>query len=87
MRTVEYYIKEVRSVFEVAKFDGTKAPTEVYTVDVKRGKCNCIGALAHGKHGSNEKHVKMVNLWLAVGCPDPWTWNRIRKIQEEHGMD
>ena len=86
MKNPEYYIREKDNLFEVAKFDGTKEPVEVYVVNPMAGTCTCWAGMRMYKGGMKEKHVKMVVLWQATGRPDPWTWNRIRKIGEEHGM-
>ena len=56
-----------RLTFEIAKFDGTKAPVDVYFVSYAQstgtGKCSCRGYRVHGK-GNNDKHILMIKEWL-----------------------
>lgn len=70
----EYYVRRIDEVtFEVAKFrdmSGGEQPSRVYTVNWNAargtGKCNCPAGSYRGT-GKNDKHVLMVQQWIAGG--------------------
>jgi hypothetical protein len=64
---VEYYIRRLGpACCEVAKFDGTEAPAETYTV--RWETCTCFV-------GWNCKHVRLVQQWVQLGEPPAVFWN------------
>ena len=74
---MEYYFKrKSETLVEVAKFDGTKEPTEIYTVRVYRMgavSCNCLGFVMHHVRC---KHLEMVRKWLFCGELLPDSFNQ-----------
>lgn len=63
----EYYVKRVGLTdFEVAKFEGTEAPSAIYNVRLKDGhwSCDCFSG-----RGDHDKHANLVARWLDDGEP------------------
>lgn len=73
-KTAEYAIKETKignqSCYTVTKFfDGQDQPANQYDVFFRRngsGYCNCYAGM---RKGNDDKHVKLVRLWLREKSP------------------
>ena len=65
----EYYIREIdKNESEIAVFKRGDTPNNVYTVDCKKGICNC-------KSRGVCKHISMVEKWIKAGKPSPFGKN------------
>lgn len=70
---IEYFIRrKSKLTFEIAKFDGTKAPISVYTVNyavsTDTGKCNCFRWIQYRERC---KHIEWITGWIQQGEPIP----------------
>lgn len=86
----EYYVRPAgqRGSYEVAVFQGTTAPTDVYTV---RGlHCSCPA----GGGSKDHKHIELVRLFQRLGEPACFMfwrgediWHARRWTGDEHVVD
>ena len=59
---IQYLIRAVANTVEVAKFEDTATPTELYTIS--KNTCNCPSRY------SNCKHKKIMKDWISQGSTE-----------------